>query len=84
MTLNAAMEAEAHDGATNNTLATAQDITASFVSLGEGAAERGAVAGNAAVARLAKTSSPARTSTPGPPLGPSGAHTSRTPRAGSR
>ncbi|KKN76798.1 hypothetical protein LCGC14_0366650 [marine sediment metagenome] len=42
--LNAAVEDEAHDGATNDTLATAQDIDPSFVDLGAGAS-RGAVEG---------------------------------------
>src|SRR6185295_3125525 len=42
--LNAAVETESNGGATNNSLATAQDLTASFVSLGGGAA-RAAVLG---------------------------------------
>ncbi|HVX60745.1 MAG TPA: pre-peptidase C-terminal domain-containing protein, partial [Pirellulales bacterium] len=45
-TLNAALEAESNGGAANNTLATAQDINGSFLSLG-GAASRGAVLGAA-------------------------------------
>jgi predicted RNA methylase len=42
--LNAALESEAHDGATNDTLVTAQDIDTSFIGLA-GAGERGAVIG---------------------------------------
>src|SRR5262249_21588042 len=42
--LNAAQETEGHGGATNNTLATAQNIDASFISLGP-SASRGAVLG---------------------------------------
>jgi len=45
LTLNAALEAEEQGGATNDTLATAQDISASFVPLGDGAGQRGAVVG---------------------------------------
>lgn len=41
--LNAAVESESHDGSDNNELATAQDLDSSFVSLGVGLAERGAV-----------------------------------------
>ena len=43
--LNAAVEEELHDGPTNNTLGTAQDLDPSFVGLGFGTAERGAVLG---------------------------------------
>jgi hypothetical protein len=46
VSLNAALEAESHNGPTNDTAATAQDITGSFTSLG-GAATRGAVLGTA-------------------------------------
>ena len=42
--LNTALETEGHNGPTNDTAATAQDISGSFVSLG-GAASRGAVLG---------------------------------------
>ncbi|HEX3870669.1 MAG TPA: ELWxxDGT repeat protein, partial [Pirellulales bacterium] len=42
--LNAAIETEPHNGSTNATLATAQSITSSFISLG-GNASRGAVVG---------------------------------------
>src|SRR5207248_2824258 len=44
VTLNAAREVEPNGGVTNSTLATAQNLTSSFVSLG-GAASRGAVLG---------------------------------------
>src|SRR5262249_55897320 len=42
--LNAAQETEGHGGAANNTLATAQNIDGSFLSLG-GSSSRGAVLG---------------------------------------
>ncbi|MHC4562200.1 MAG: S8 family serine peptidase [Planctomycetota bacterium] len=48
MLLNTAMEAEAHGGAANNTLATAQDIDSSFIALG-GGASRGAVMGELSI-----------------------------------
>ena len=44
--LNAAVEAEEHDGASNDLAATAQDLDATFVSLGGGSASRGAVVGS--------------------------------------
>ena len=46
LTLNAAVEAENHGGASNDSRATAQDITNSFLSLGESVATRGAVSGS--------------------------------------
>jgi hypothetical protein len=46
VTLNAALESESHNGPSNDTLATAQDINASFVPLLKGAT-RGAVLGTA-------------------------------------
>jgi len=48
-TLNAAQEAESHDGAGNDTRATAQNIDGTFVSLG-GTAARGAVLGTEDIA----------------------------------
>ena len=48
LTLNAALEAEEHGGAINDTLATAQDLNGSFLALGEGTAQRGAVVGTLA------------------------------------
>ena len=44
VTLNAALQTQFYDGASNNTLATAQNIDGSFISLG-GGASRGAVLG---------------------------------------
>lgn len=44
--LNAATEDESHDGPLNDTFATAQDIDSSFLGLGLGRAERGAVRGS--------------------------------------
>jgi hypothetical protein len=44
-TLNAAFEDEAHGGASNDTLPTAQDMEGSFIDLGLGTAQRGAVLG---------------------------------------
>jgi len=44
--LNAAVEAESHDGDSNNDILSAQDLTSSFLSLGTGSADRGAVVGN--------------------------------------
>ena len=46
VTLNAALESESHDGAADNTAATAQNLNGSFISLG-GTASRGAVLGTA-------------------------------------
>jgi len=46
VTLNAALELEAHGGATDDTLATAQDIDGSFINLTTGSAQRGAVLGS--------------------------------------
>ena len=43
--LNAAVEDEQHDGPANDSIADAQDLSASFLSLGTGSAERGAVLG---------------------------------------
>ncbi|REJ69191.1 MAG: hypothetical protein DWQ31_05400 [Planctomycetota bacterium] len=43
--LNAAVEDEAHGGTNNDTIATAQSLTPSFVDLGVGTADRGAVMG---------------------------------------
>jgi hypothetical protein len=45
--LNAAVEEETHDGPANDEAATAQDIDASFISLGVGSAGRAAVVGTA-------------------------------------
>ena len=45
LVLNAAIETETHGGATNNSLATAQDLDPSFISLGGSSATRGAVLG---------------------------------------
>ena len=41
--LNAVLEAESHGGAANNSIATAQDLSPSFISLGFGVADSGAV-----------------------------------------
>ena len=43
--LNAALEDESHGGATNNSLASAQDLDPTFIGLGFGTAQRGAVLG---------------------------------------
>jgi hypothetical protein len=47
VTLNAALESEAHGGGSNNSIGTAQDISGSFLDLGTGGASRGAVVGQA-------------------------------------
>ncbi len=44
--LNAALDNESHDGPTNDTLPTAQDINGSFIDLTTGTAQRGAVLGS--------------------------------------
>ena len=44
--LNSAVEEEAHNSSTNNSLATAQDIDCSFIPLGSGVGGRGAVIGS--------------------------------------
>ncbi len=46
LVLNAAVEAERHDGPTNDDPASAEDLEASFISLPDGSAERGAVLGS--------------------------------------
>ncbi|NQU24921.1 MAG: metallophosphoesterase [Candidatus Nealsonbacteria bacterium] len=44
--LNAAVEEETHEGPANDEAASAQDIDASFIALGDGSAQRGAVLGS--------------------------------------
>ncbi|MCC6125070.1 MAG: M36 family metallopeptidase, partial [Pirellulales bacterium] len=68
LTLNAALESEDRDGPANDTLATAQDLSASFLSLGIGAGKRGAVAGTlpAAIGTVVVSEN----FDAGPPLGP--------------
>ncbi|MBN2021933.1 MAG: hypothetical protein JW809_04000 [Pirellulales bacterium] len=46
LVVNAALESESHAGPTNDTPATAEDISGSFLSLGVGTAARGAVLGS--------------------------------------